>query len=170
MSSHFGLLLAFSNVDLDNRGSKEADRCEQRVDKSHLPRWEVYFVLRHADWGAGDLVVDCDRWSWGALLEELEAPALLCWSGRFRFILRINQNDVLRSCGSLLRLLSRFGLRVWCPLSAAHFDLVGSVVCGVLGVGFGSAGNFNCGSVVHDERPSIEGCDVGLREGERMGG
>jgi hypothetical protein len=106
----------------------------------------------------------------GVLLEELEAPALLCWSGRFRFILRINQNDVFRSCGSLLRLLRRFGLRVWCLLSAAHFDLVGSVVCGVLGVGLRGARNFNCGSVVHDDRPSIEGCDVSLREGERMGG
>lgn len=53
MSSHFGLLLAFSNVYLDNRGSKEANRCEERVDKSHLPWWEVYFVLRHADGAQG---------------------------------------------------------------------------------------------------------------------
>lgn len=92
----------------------------------------------------------------GVLLEELEVRVLLRWGGRFRVSLRIKQNDVFCSCCSLLCVLSRFGLRVWCLLSAAHFRLVGVGVCCVLHVGFLHAGNFNFGGAHQDGHSSIE--------------
>lgn len=103
----------------------------------------------------------------GVLLEELEARALLRGGGRFKVSLRIKQNDVFCSCCSLLCVLSRFGLRVWWLLSAAHFHLVGGGVCCVLHVGFLRDGNFSFGGVLHDDRSSVEGDEMVL--GERLG-
>lgn len=81
MSRHGGLLIAFANDNLDDRRGKEARRCDQRVEKTSLPRWEVRWGLRHLDMtkkGRRESGEDGDD----VLLEELEARALLCWGWR----------------------------------------------------------------------------------------
>lgn len=50
MRSQSCLLVAFADDDLDNRGGEEAERCEQGVDETGLPRWEVHYFLRNVNW------------------------------------------------------------------------------------------------------------------------
>lgn len=50
MRSQSCLLVAFANDDLDNRGGEEAETCEQEVDETGLPRWEVYCFLRNVNY------------------------------------------------------------------------------------------------------------------------
>lgn len=66
MRSQGFLLVTFANNDLNNRGGEEAETCEQEVDETGLPQWEVLLFLTSCELGPKRPSVR-GRWRLGSL-------------------------------------------------------------------------------------------------------